>query len=133
MRSKKTPARILIGAALAAFSAAALAQKPDAFPTRPVRVIIPINMLTLIPDGKGNMTGGFSVFTCSGDGQGGTSGVNVQSQAINFTAEQAAQMKGRRIGFAIQVPLENGRHQVSIGVVDHISQGQGFATMKAAL
>ena len=41
MRSKKTPARILIGAALAAFSAAALAQKPDAFPTRPVRVIIP--------------------------------------------------------------------------------------------
>jgi VWFA-related protein len=99
----------------------------------PVRVVIPVDRLTLLPDGNGNMTGGFSVFTCSGDGQGGTSGVNVQSQAINFTAEQAAQMKGRRIGFAIQVPLENGRHQVSIGVVDHVSQEQGFATMKATL
>jgi len=99
----------------------------------PVRVIIPVNMLTLLPDGKGNMTGGFSVFTCSGDGAGGTSGVNVQSQALNFTAEQAAQMKGRRIGFAIQVPIEKGRHQISVGVVDHVSQGQGFATLKAAL
>lgn len=99
----------------------------------PVRVVIPVDKLTLLPDGKGNLTGGFSVFTCSSDGNGGTSGVNVQSQAIHFTADQAAQMKGRRIGFAIQVPLENGRNQVSIGVVDHVSQGQGFATLKAAI
>jgi VWFA-related protein len=97
---------------------------------RPVRVVIPMDKLTLLPDGKGNMTGGFSVFTCSGDGEGGTSGVNVQSQAIVFTAAQAAQMQGRRIGFAIQVPLEKGRHQISVGVVDHVSQGQGFATLK---
>ena len=99
----------------------------------PVRVIIPVNGLTLLPDGKGGLTGGFSVFTCSGDGQGKTSGVNVQSQALNFTAEQAAQMKGRRIGFAIQVPIESGRNQVSVGVVDHVSQEHGFATLKAAL
>lgn len=99
----------------------------------PVRVVIPMNMLTLLPDGKGGMTGGFSVFTCSSDGQGGTSGVNVQSQAINFTAEQATQMQGRRIGFAIRIPLEKGRDRVSVGVVDHVSHEQGFATMKAAL
>ena len=99
----------------------------------PVRVVIPVDRLTLLPDGKGNMTGGFSVFTCSGDGEGSTSGVNVQSQAIVFTADQAAQMKGRRIGFAIQVPLEKGRHQISVGVVDHVSQGQGFATLKGTL
>jgi hypothetical protein len=99
----------------------------------PVRVVIPVNMLTLMPDGKGNMSGGFSVFTCTGDGSGATSGVNMQSQAIHFTAAQAAQMKGRRIGFAIQVPIEKGRHSISIGVVDHVSQGQGFATMKASL
>ena len=99
----------------------------------PIKVIIPVDMLTLLPDGKGNLSGGFSVFTCSGDGAGDASGVNVQSQAINFTAEQAAQMKGRRIGFAIQVPIEKGRKQVSVGVLDHISQEQGFATLKAAL
>jgi VWFA-related protein len=102
-------------------------------PILPVRVVIPMDELTLLPDGKGGVTGGFSVFTCSSDGAGGTSGVNVQSHAINFNTEQAAKMKGRRIGFAIQVPLENGRDRISIGVVDHVSQEQGFVTMKAAL
>ena len=99
----------------------------------PVRVVIPVNMLTLLPDASGNVTGGFSVFTCSSDGAGDTSGVNVQSHAIHFPPEQASQMKGRRIGFAIQVPMEKGRHHVSIGVVDHVSQSQGFATYKATL
>jgi VWFA-related protein len=102
-------------------------------PILPVRVVIPMDELTLLPDGKGGVTGGFSVFTCSSDGAGGTSGVNVQSHSINFNAEQAAKMKGRRIGFAIQVPLENGRNRISIGVLDHVSQEQGFVTMKAAL
>jgi hypothetical protein len=59
--------------------------------------------------------------------------VNVQSQAISFTAEQAAQMKGRRIGFAIQVPLEKGRDRISVGVLDHVSHEQGFATLKTVL
>jgi VWFA-related protein len=99
----------------------------------PVRVIIPVSMLTLLPDARGGVSGGFSVFTVSADGSGGTSGVNVQSQAINFTAEQAAQMKGRRIGFAIQVPLEKGRDRISVGVLDHISHEQGFATLKTVL
>ena len=102
-------------------------------PILPVRVVIPVDMLTLLPDGKGGVTGGFSVFTCSGDGSGETSGVNVQSHGLAFTAEQAAQLKGRRIGFAIQVPLENGRDRISIGVLDHVSQEQGFVTMKAEL
>jgi VWFA-related protein len=102
-------------------------------PILPVRVVIPVDMLTLLPDGKGGVTGGFSVFTCSSDGSGGTSGVNVQSHGLAFTAEQAAQLKGRRIGFAIQVPLENGRDRISVGVLDHVSQEQGFVTMKAEL
>jgi hypothetical protein len=96
----------------------------------PVRVVIPVDRLTLLPDGNGGLSGGFSVFTCTGDGAGDASGVNVQSHALQFTAEQAAQMKGRRIGFAIQVPVEKNRHQVSIGVVDHVSQSRGFATLK---
>ncbi|HEX6096978.1 MAG TPA: VWA domain-containing protein [Thermoanaerobaculia bacterium] len=99
----------------------------------PVRVIIPVSTLTLLPGANGGVTGGFSVFTVSADGSGGTSGVNVQSQSISFTAEQAAQMKGRRIGFAIQVPLEKGRDRISVGVLDHVSHEQGFATLKAAL
>ncbi len=102
-------------------------------PLLPVRVVIPVDMLTLLPDGKGGVTGGFSVFTCTSDGSGTTSGVNVQKHALNFNAEQAEQMKGRRIGFSIQVPLEQGRHQISVGVIDHVSHEQGFVRLKAQL
>ncbi|HUF17388.1 MAG TPA: VWA domain-containing protein, partial [Thermoanaerobaculia bacterium] len=96
----------------------------------PMRIVIPVDSLTLLPSGDGTFTGGFSVFVCSGDGAGDTSGVNVQSHRISWPDAQAVQMKGRRIGFAVQVPVEKGRHQVSVGVVDHLSQIQGFATMR---
>ncbi len=96
----------------------------------PMRIVIPVDSLTLLPRGDGTFTGGFSVFVCSGDGAGDTSGVNVQSHRISWPDAQAVEMKGRRIGFAVQVPVEKGRHQVSVGVVDHLSQIQGFATMR---
>jgi len=98
----------------------------------PMRVIIPTDKLTLLPDAEGNMAGGFSVFTSAGDAAGGGSGVNVQSHQIKWPAAQAAQMKGRRIGFAVQVPMDKDPKQISVGVVDIVSQTQGFATVKVA-
>ncbi len=95
----------------------------------PMRIVIPVDSLTLLSDGAGGVTGGFSVFVCTGDGAGDASGVNVQSHQIKWPDAQAVQMKGRRIGFAVQVPIEKGRDQISVGVVDHLSQVQGFATM----
>jgi VWFA-related protein len=97
----------------------------------PMRVIIPADSLTLIPDAEGNLTGGFSVFTSTGDKNGG-SGVNVQSQQIKWPPAQAIQMKGRRIGFAVQVPMDKDPKQISVGVVDHVSQVQGFSVVKVA-
>jgi hypothetical protein len=97
-----------------------------------MRVIIPADSLTLLPDAEGNVTGGFSVFTSTGGADGAASGVNVQSQQIKWPAAQAAQMKGRRIGFAVQVPMDKDPKQVSVGVVDHVSQVQGFALVKVA-
>jgi hypothetical protein len=97
----------------------------------PMRVIIPADSLTLIPDAEGNLTGGFSVFTSAGDKNGG-SGINVQSQQIKWPPAQAIQMKGRRIGFAVQVPMDKDPKQISVGVVDHVSQVQGFSVVKIA-
>lgn len=99
-------------------------------PLLPMRIVIPVDSLTLLPVGDGKVTGGFSVFVCSGDGKGDASGVNVQSHRIDWPAGQAEQMKGRRIGFAVQVPVVKGREQISVGVVDHLSQIQGFATLR---
>jgi VWFA-related protein len=96
----------------------------------PMRVIIPVDSLTLLPDAEGNLTGGFSVFTSTGGPDIGGAGVNVQSQQLKFPPAQALQMKGRRIGFAVQVPMEKNPKQVSVGVVDHTSQNAGFALLK---
>lgn len=95
----------------------------------PMRVVIPTDSLTLSPDAQGNMTGGFSVFTSAGDTKGGASGVNVQTHKIVWPAAQAAQMKGRRIGFAVQIPMDKNPKQISVGVVDMVSQTEGFATV----
>ncbi len=102
----------------------------------PMMVIIPADSLTLVPDAEGNVSGGFSVFTSTGDADGNAGGnaggVNVQSQEIHWPAAQAAQMKGRRIGFAVKVPMDKNPKQISVGVVDRLSQVQGFATIKVA-
>jgi hypothetical protein len=41
-------------------------------------------------------------------------------------------MKGRRIAFVVQVPMDRNPKQISVGVIDHVSQIQGFATMNVA-
>jgi VWFA-related protein len=98
----------------------------------PMRVIIPADSLTLLTDAEGNVTGGFSVFTSTGTADAGGTGVNVQSHEIKWPAAQATQMKGRRIGFAVQVPVDKNPNQISVGVVDLVSQVQGFAMTKIA-
>jgi VWFA-related protein len=98
----------------------------------PMMIVIPADSLTLLPDAEGNVSGGFSVFTSSGDADGNATGVNVQSQKIKWPPAQAAQMKGRRIGFAVTVPMDKDPKQISVGVVDQVSQVQGFATIKVA-
>jgi VWFA-related protein len=98
----------------------------------PVLVVIPADGLTLLPDGDGNMSGGFSVFTSTGNRDGAASGVNIQSQTIHWPPAQATQMKGRRIAFVVQVPMDRNPKQISVGVIDHVSQIQGFATMNVA-
>jgi VWFA-related protein len=107
-------------------------EKQGADELMPMMVIIPADSLTMIPDAEGNVSGGFSVFTSTGDADGNAGGVNVQSQQLKWPKEQVAQMKGRRIGFAVKVPMDKNPKQVSVGVVDQVSQVQGFATIKIA-
>jgi VWFA-related protein len=95
----------------------------------PLRIIIPVDNLTLLPDGE-NVSGGFTVFVCTGDGEGNTSGVNMQSHKIKWPAAQLLQMKGKAFGFAVEVPIEGTRDQISVGVVDNVSRVSGFSKLK---
>jgi VWFA-related protein len=94
----------------------------------PLKVMIPVSNLTLLPDGE-MVAGGFSVFICTGDGKGDVSGVNMQTHQIRWPKDAVTHLRGKNFTFAVDVPIEGSRTQISVGVVDHLSQTSGFSRL----
>lgn len=92
----------------------------------PVRVMIPARNLTVVPEGD-LFTGGFSVYVCTAGGKPEPSSVNRQSHEIRWPPSAIGQLKDRDVIFALEVVLEIGRDQISVGVLDHRSQATGFS------
>lgn len=93
---------------------------------QPVRILVPAERLTLVANGA-QVSGGFSVFVSSGDGKGKSSGINMQPHKIDWPKEVLAHTAGRDVTYIVQVPVDATMPQVSVGVIDHVSQQRGFA------
>lgn len=93
---------------------------------QPVRILVPADRLTLIANGA-QVKGGFSVFVSSGDGKGKSSGINMQTHQIDWPKEVLAHTAGRDVTYIVHVPVDAKMPQVSVGVIDHVSQQRGFA------
>ncbi|HEX3068261.1 MAG TPA: hypothetical protein VHX14_06780 [Thermoanaerobaculia bacterium] len=87
-----------------------------------VDVIIPIRKLTMVKFGNDNASA-FTVFIATGDPLGNSSSVNTQRKLIRWpegvTSESA-------LTFRVDIVLEPGRSQISIGVMDEHSHEKGF-------
>jgi VWFA-related protein len=92
----------------------------------PIHVLIPASNLTILPEGD-VVTGGFSVFVCTAGGKAAPSGVHRQTHEIRWPPGALAQLKDRKMTFALDVVLEKGRDQISVGVLDHRSQATVFS------
>ena len=92
----------------------------------PVHVLIPASNLTVLPEGD-VVTGGFSVYFCTAGGKAEPSRVDRQSHEIRWPPCALAHLKDRKMTFALDVVLEKGRDQISVGVLDHRSQATGFS------
>jgi VWFA-related protein len=92
----------------------------------PLHVLIPARNLTVLPEGN-VYTGGFSVYVCTAGGKAEPSSVNRQSHEIRWPPATIGQLGDRKMTFAIEVILEKGRDQISVGVLDHRSQATGFS------
>ncbi len=90
-----------------------------------VDVLIPIRKLTLVPDGN-NLTGTFTVFIATGDSVGHSSNVTRQTKEIRWPADAMARAGDKTLTFRVDVVLQPGRSQISIGVMDEKSQEKGF-------
>jgi VWFA-related protein len=90
-----------------------------------VDVMIPIRKLKLVPDGD-NLTGAFTVFIATGDSVGHSSNVNRQTREIRWPSDALDHAGDKALTFRVNVVLEPGRYQISVGVIDEKSQAKGF-------
>jgi VWFA-related protein len=91
-----------------------------------LKVQIPVKNLKF--DREGNeVTGGFDVFISPGDARGTASAVTKQTQQLRWPADALPYLAEKSVTFAVDVVLEAGRDQISIGVVDPKSNRTGFA------
>jgi len=90
-----------------------------------VDVRIPIRKLKLVPD-AGGVAGAFTVFIATGDSVGHTSNVTRQTKEIHWPADAVARAGDKELTFRVDVVLQPGRSQISVGVMDEKSQEKGF-------
>ena len=90
-----------------------------------VDVKIPIRKLKLVPD-AGGVAGVFTVFIATGDSVGHSSNVTRQTKEVHWPADAIARAGDKELTFRVDVVLQPGRSQISVGVMDEKSQEKGF-------
>jgi VWFA-related protein len=106
----------------------ALAATPDGKSEKrhvKLRILIPVRNLKLDQDGE-FVTGGFDVYVATGDAAGNSSPVNRQTHRIKWPAGALPALMEKSITYNVDVELEPGRKQISVGVVDQKSERAGF-------
>jgi hypothetical protein len=93
-----------------------------------LKVLIPVKNLKFDQEG-GEVTGGFTVYISTGDPLGHSSAVNKQTKQLRLPAAALQGSDDKKIAFAVEVVLEPGRTQISVGVLDDHSKTTGFERM----
>jgi VWFA-related protein len=91
----------------------------------PVEVQIPMQSLTLLPQGEEYM-GGFSLFIVVANKDGDLSDVAQKSHQIRVPAKQFGQIAGKYYTYALDLMMEPGLNKISVGVVDDVTNTSGF-------
>jgi hypothetical protein len=91
----------------------------------PVEIQIPMESLTLLPQGEAYM-GGFSVYCAVANKEGDMSDVSRQSHQIRIPSADYAKIKGKYYAYSLDMLMEPGPNRISIGVIDEISNTTGF-------
>ena len=94
----------------------------------PVDVQIPIDSLTLLPQGEnGDHVGGFDVYVAVANKDNDMSDVARKSHQVRIPAADIERAKGKYYTYTLELLMEKGLNKISIGVVDGVSFSNGFA------
>ena len=91
----------------------------------PVEIQIPMESLTLLPQGESYM-GGFSVYVAVANKDGDMSDVARQSHQIRVPSSDYGKIKGKYYTYSLDLLMEPGPGKISVGVVDDVANTTGF-------
>jgi len=91
----------------------------------PIEVQIPMESLTLLPQGESYM-GGFSVYVAVANKDGDMSDVARQTHQIRVAGSDFPKIKGKYYAYALDLLMEPGPNKISVGVMDEVSNSTGF-------
>ena len=92
----------------------------------PVDIQIPMESLTLLPQGDLNI-GGFTVYVAVANKDNDMSDVSQKEHQIRIPSSDMEKIKGKYYTYSLDLMMEPGLNKISIGVSDDISNVTGFA------
>jgi VWFA-related protein len=93
----------------------------------PIDVQIPMQALTLLPQGEADYVGGFDVYVVVANKDNDMSEVARKSHQVRVPTAQFKGIAGKFYTYTLELLMERGLNKISIGVVDQISSTTGFA------
>ena len=93
----------------------------------PLEIQIPMDSLTLLPQGEAEFVGGFDVYVAVANKDGDMSDVSRKSHTLRVAADEMPKAHGKYYTYSLDLLMEKGLNKISVGVVDNISNINGFA------
>lgn len=91
----------------------------------PVEIQIPMESLTLLPQGEG-YAGGFSVYVAVANKDGDMSDVSRKTHQLRVSSDDMKKIAGKYYTYSVDLLMEKGTNKISVGVVDDVSNTSGF-------
>ena len=93
----------------------------------PVDIQIPMQALTLLPQGDAEYVGGFDLYVVVANKDNDMSEVARKSHQVRVPAAAFKELSGKFYTYTLELLMERGLNKISIGVVDQVSNTSGFA------
>jgi VWFA-related protein len=91
-----------------------------------IDIQIPMQSLTLLPQGDAEHVGGFDVYVVVGNKDNDMSDVGHKSHQVRVPNDRMATLSGKFYTYTLELLIERGLNRISLGVVDQISNTTGF-------
>ena len=93
----------------------------------PLDIQIPMDSLTLLPQGDNEYVGGFDVYVAVANKDGDMSDVSRKSHQLRVPAADMERAKGKYYTYSVDLLMEKGLNKISVGIVDNVTNVNGFA------